>query len=111
MAAKLDVNNVCPHCRSYLRVWNNIIMSVKSCTEDKQGLLLLNPELGNYEFISHYSLDFQEMECLDFFCPVCSANFTAADVNKNLARIRMIDKDQKEYDLYFSRLRGEHSTF
>ena len=23
----------------------------------------------------------------------------------------MIDKDQKEYDLYFSRLRGEHSTF
>jgi hypothetical protein len=23
----------------------------------------------------------------------------------------MIDKDQKEYDLYFSTLRGEHSTF
>ena len=111
MAAKLDVNYVCPHCRSYLRVCNNIIMSVKSCTEDKQGLLLLNPELGNYEFISHYSLDFKEMEYLDFFCPVCCANFTAADVNKNLARIRMIDKDQKEYDLYFSRLRGEHSTF
>ncbi len=111
MAVKLDLNYVCQHCRSYLRVWNNIIMSVKSCTEDKQGLLLLNPELGNYEFISHYSLDFKEMEYLDFFCPVCCTNFTAADVNKNLARIRMIDKDQKEYDLYFSRLRGEHSIF
>ena len=53
MAAKLDVNYVCPNCRSYLRVWNNIIMSVKSRTEDKQGILLVNPELGNYEFISH----------------------------------------------------------
>jgi hypothetical protein len=51
------------------------------------------------------------MECLEFFCPFCCTNFTAADVNKNLARIRMIDKDQKEYDLYFSRLSGEHSIF
>ncbi|MFC2113196.1 hypothetical protein ACFLTA_08015 [Bacteroidota bacterium] len=111
MATKLDVNYVCPHCRSYLRVWNNIIFKVKSCTEDKQGLLLLNPELGNYEFISHYTLDFNKMDCLDFYCPVCNTVLTATDVNKNLARVIMIDEDQKEYDLYFSRLRGEQSTF
>jgi hypothetical protein len=111
MTTKLDVNYLCPDCRSYLRVWNNIIFSVKSCTEDKKGLLLLNPDLGNYEFISHYTLDFEEMECLDFFCPVCGSNLTAADVNTNLARIIMIDENQKRYDLYFSRLRGEHSTF
>ena len=48
MAVKLDVHYVCPHCRSYLRIWNNIIMSVKSYIEDKQGLLLLNPEVGTY---------------------------------------------------------------
>ncbi len=111
MAAKLDVNYICPKCRSYLRVWKNIIFSVKSCTEDEQGKLLLNPKLGSYEFSSHYMLDFKEMECLDFFCPICGFNLTATDVNKNLARIIMIDENQKEYDLYFSRLRGEHSTF
>ncbi len=111
MATKLDVNYVCPKCRSYLRVWNNVIFSVKSCTEDKQGLLLLNPELGNYEFISHHMLEFKEMDCLDFFCPVCGVNLTATDVNKNLARVIMIDENQKEYDVYFSRLRGEHTTF
>lgn len=71
----------------------------------------MNPELGKYEFISHYTLDFNKMECLDFFCPVCGSILTATDVNQNLARVIMIDKDQKEYDLYFSRLRGEQSTF
>ncbi len=111
MTAKLEVNYLCPHCRSYLRVWNNIVFSVKSCTEPKQGLLLLNPDLGNYEFISHYKLEFNEMECIDFYCPVCGNNLTATDVNKNLARIVMIDSNEKEYDLYFSRVRGEQSTF
>jgi len=111
MATKLDVNYVCPECRSYLRVWNNIIFSVKSCTDDKMGLLLLNPELGNYKFISHFMLEFDKMDCLDFFCPVCCFNLRADNVNKNLARIIMIDANNKEYDLYFSRLRGEESTF
>jgi hypothetical protein len=111
MVKKLDHNYACPDCRSFLRVWNNIVFSVKSCTEDKRGLLLLNPDLGNYEFISHYNLDFNEMDCLDFFCPVCGINLTASDVNMKLARIIMIDKNEKEYDIYFSRIRGEQSTF
>jgi transcription initiation factor IIE alpha subunit len=83
---------------------------VKSCTEDKQGILLLNPELGNYEFICHYKLDFKAMECLDYFCPVCDSNLTATDVKRNLARIIMIDEDQKEYDLYLSRHSEEQSS-
>jgi len=108
---ELKVNYLCPNCRSYLRVWNNIIFSVRSCTDNRQGLLLLNPELGNYEFISHTVLDFKKGEGLEFTCPVCCFNFTAEDVNKNLARITMIDEDKKEYDIYFSKIRGEHSTF
>ena len=111
MTTKLDVNYLCPDCRSYLRVWNNIIFSVSSCTEDKRGLLLLNPELGNFEFISHPKVDFKRMDCLEFFCPVCGADLKATDINKNLARVIMIDENQTEYDVYFSRLRGEQSTF
>jgi hypothetical protein len=38
-------------------------------------------------------------------------NLTATEVNKNLARILMIDENEKVYDLYFSRLRGQQSTF
>jgi hypothetical protein len=109
MATKLDVNYVCPNCRSCLLVWNNIVLIIKSCTEDKQGILLLNPELGNYEFICHYILDFKGMECLDYFCPVCNSNLNATDVNRNLARIIMIDEDQQEYELYLSRDSGEQN--
>jgi hypothetical protein len=54
---------------------------------------------------------FKGMDCLDFFCPVCGSNLQATGVNPNLARVIMIDEDQKEYDVYFSRLRGEQSTF
>jgi len=62
MATKLDVNYMCPDYRSYVRVWNNVFFSVKSCNEDKKGLLLLNPEPSNFEFISHYTPKFEEME-------------------------------------------------
>ena len=111
MATKLDVNYLCPNCKSYLRVWNNVIFTVKSCQEDKKGLLLLNPNLGNYEFISHHGLEFDQMECIDFYCPVCGVDLTAKDVNKDLARILMVDENEKVYDLYFSRIRGQESTF
>jgi uncharacterized protein (UPF0212 family) len=109
MAPKLDVNYVCPNCRSCLLVWNNIVLIIKSCTEDKQGVLLLNPELGNYEYICHDKLDFKGIESLDYFCPVCNSNLTATHVNRNQARIIMIDEDLKEYDLYLSKPSGEQS--
>jgi len=48
-------------------------------------------------------LDFKGMEFLDYYCPACDSKLTATDENRNLARIIMIDKDQKEYDLYLSR--------
>ena len=30
MKYPLKVNYLCPHCRSYLRIWNNIIFIIKS---------------------------------------------------------------------------------
>jgi len=107
MAAKLDVNYVCPNCRSCLLVCNNIVLIIKSRTENKQGVLLLNPELGNYEYICHEKLDFKGIECLDYFCPVCNSKLTTTHVNMNRARIIMIDEDLKEYDLFLSRPIGE----
>ncbi len=32
-------------------------------------------------------------------------------INKNLARVIMIDDDGKEYDIVFSEIIGQHSTF
>lgn len=111
MNYSLKINYLCPACRSHLRIWNNIIFTVRSESEKKQGILLLNPELGNYDLIHHASIKFDEGELVDFICPVCHADLTAAEINRNLARIVMIDENNKEYDVYFSRICGEHSTF
>ncbi len=51
------------------------------------------------------------MECLDYFCPACDSNLSATDVNRNSARIIMIDKDQIEHDLFLPRYFDEQSIF
>jgi len=107
----LTINYLCPDCRSYLRVWNNIIFTVKLKSKKQQGILLLNPQLGNYDFFHHTSIKFEEGELVDFICPVCHADLTATEINENLARVILIDENNKEYDVYFSKICGEHSTF
>jgi len=107
----MKIHYLCPHCRSYLRVWSNIIFSVKSTEGKKQGLLLLNPELGNYSYVSHPSLKFTEGEKIDFFCPVCFLNLASKQINENLVKIIMVDEQFHEYDIYFSNIAGQFTTF
>jgi len=107
----LKINYLCPICRSYIRVWNYIIFTVVYHADKKRGLLLLNPELGNYDLIHHASLKFDEGEMVNFLCPVCHGDLTANEINKNLAYIVMIDENNREYHVFFSKICGEQSTF
>lgn len=111
MIYPLKVNYLCPYCQSYLRVWNNIIIVAKSETSKQQCILLFNAELGNYEVIHHSTIRFEEGEKVEFFCPVCHADLTASEINENLVRIIMIDEDNKKFDIYFSKVSSENSTF
>jgi hypothetical protein len=77
----------------------------------KMGILLLNPYLGNYSYISSPDLVFDKGEKVIFLCPVCSENLAAKDINENLVHIFMEDEENKKYDVYFSSIAGEHSTF
>jgi len=111
MKFSLKINYLCPHCRAYLRVWNNIILIVKSAVKNMKCILLLNPELGNYDIIHHSSVKIEAGDRLDFLCPVCHGDLTATGINENLVRLIMTDEEDKEYDVYFSKICGEHSTF
>ena len=84
---------------------------VKSESRNLQSILLLNPEIGNYNLIHHSSIEFSEGEMLDFICPVCRADLTAIGIHRNLVRIILIDEKNAEFDVYFSKICGEHSTF
>ena len=104
-------NYLCPHCKAYLRIWKNIIFTIRKCDDDKKGLILLDAELGNYSVISHPALHFIEGECVEFICPVCHKSLTASGINDHLASVIMVDENNEEYDVYFSKVAGEHSTF
>lgn len=101
----------CPHCQSYLVCDNHLILTIKSENGEKQGLLLMSINLGDYSHVNHPTLQFEAGEAVDFLCPVCHANLKVPEINDKLIRLIMLDEDGKRYDVFFSRIAGEHSTF
>ncbi|MCD4746556.1 MAG: hypothetical protein K8R58_09665 [Bacteroidales bacterium] len=101
---------LCPKCRSQLKITDYIILSAKT-EKGNAGLLLFTPQLGDYTIIKHPLFNFEEGEHIDFFCPVCSENLSAADINKNLAEVIMIDEKNHEYKILFSEIAGQKCTY
>jgi len=107
----MKTDYICPHCKSHLVCGDNLILTLESETGKKRGLLMMNIGLGDYSYLSHPSLQFDDGEVVDFFCPVCRTNLKVPDINDKLIMLILIDEKGKEYDFYFSRVAGEHSTF
>jgi hypothetical protein len=99
----------CPECRGHLKVGEYIIFTAKN-QRNESGILLLHPKIGNYDSIKHPAFTIKKGETLDFFCPLCSASLVSK-FDRNLAHVIMMDRDKKEYDIYFSRIAGERSTY
>ncbi|MFC2089849.1 hypothetical protein ACFLT1_03660 [Bacteroidota bacterium] len=100
---------VCPHCRGHLLVREKVVFKVRNAKK-KNGLLLLSPEIGNYTSHTHPEFEYSEGDPLDFYCPLCS-HILSTTIDKNLIYVLMIDDQQVEHDIYFSRIIGEHSTY
>jgi len=100
---------VCPKCHGYLRVGDDIIFMTKT-KKWKGGLILLHPELGNYAATNHPSFKVDEGEHIDFYCPICHHKLTSSR-HENLAMILLKDESGKTFEVYFSQIAGEQSTF
>jgi hypothetical protein len=100
---------LCPKCKEHLRVGENIIFKVRNGRK-QAGLLLLNPQIGNYTSLKHPSFVIQTGESLEYFCPLCNTSLIS-DIHKNLAHVIMEEKSGDYHDVYFSQVVGEHSTF
>lgn len=100
---------ICPKCRGHLRLGKHLIFKVRNSVK-QDALLLLNPQIGNYTSLKHPSFGLSEGEFLDFYCPLCNSPLKS-DIHENLAHVIMEDKDGNSYDVYFSQISGEHSTF
>jgi len=76
----------------------------------KEGLILLHPDLGNYAVVKHPNFDVTQGEIVAFYCPYCNKQLVS-EKNKNLAKILMSDENGLEYEIHFSRMVGQHSTY
>ena len=100
---------LCPKCKGHLRVGDNIIFTAKTKGWNG-GLVLLHAELGNYAVENHPSFKFEEGQHIDFYCPLCQYKLTSSK-HENLAMILMKDQSGEEFEVYFSQIAGEQSTF
>lgn len=100
---------LCPHCKNLLNVGENVVFSGRT-HEGKEGLLFLHPDLGNYTILKHPAFTLEKGETLDLLCPYCSKKLTS-ERNANLAKILMRDEKNAEYEIHFSRIIGQHSTY
>jgi len=101
-------NFICPRCKGFLNVGNQIILSAEN--KNNTGLVLFSPELGNYTTQKNPNFETLEGEKYEFFCPLCKKKL-AADIHDNLSHIIMIDEEKNEYQILFSKIAGEKSTY
>jgi hypothetical protein len=101
---------LCPYCRGHLMANTKVILAARK-ESGTRGLILFNPQLGEYDVIVHHTFKLSEGEHLDMLCPLCHANLTDQTISRNLAKIKMIDDSGKEFDIYFSEIFGEKCTY
>ena len=103
-------NFLCPKCRAQL-VPNRKIVLLAKTERGPSGLLLLSPQLGEYSATTHAAFKLQDGEKVDIFCPVCHEDLGDYMDHQNLARVIMVDENGDEFDIVFSEIIGQHSTY
>ena len=99
----------CPHCSNLLNVGENIVFTARN-KWGKEGLIMLHPDIGNYSVLKHPSFEVLQGERLDFYCLYCNKQLIS-DMNPDLAKILMVDENGLEYEIHFSQIAGQHSTY
>ena len=100
---------ICPYCRGHLKVGDQVIFRVRNQKKDF-GLLLLSPQVGNYDSLKNPEFEYQTGEALYFYCPLCSHTLSTT-IDDNLIFVVMVDEQRVEHNIYFSRISGEKSTY
>lgn len=109
-AIKHDFYYLCPHCKGHLRLANEIIFLTKT-KKGESGLVLLSPEIGDYNVIVDPQLNYEPGDHVNFICPICYENLDAAEYGENLAQVIMRDSKDNESTILFSKIVGEKCTY
>lgn len=102
---------ICPHCEGHMMIAGHIIFAAVRKKDNKTGIILLNPEIGDYTSVFHPSFKIDKGDEVDFLCPMCHKSLVASDIHESLVRIIMIDDKKVTYEVMFSGIAGEHCTY
>jgi hypothetical protein len=100
---------LCPKCRGYLNVGNNVVFTIRQ-KGWTGGILLLSPELGDYSYSIHPSHRVEPGEQFDFLCPICHFDLSVPG-SENMAKVLFKEDDRHEFYIVFSRKKGELCTY
>lgn len=106
----MAVEYLCKICRGVLNVKTSIILAASKVNSSKRGLILLNPEIGNYTTTTHPSFKVEEGAEYIYTCPICHSQLNSAKY-PHLVRILLVDEEGKEFNIYFSGIAGEKCTY
>jgi len=106
----MAVEYLCKACRGQLYVQTGIVLAATKLNSSKRGLVILNPELGNYTKTTHPSFELETGSEYLITCPICHSQLNSMKY-PHLVRIIMIDEQGKESDIYFSGIIGEKCTY
>ncbi|MBN1108063.1 MAG: hypothetical protein JXR66_11335 [Bacteroidales bacterium] len=106
----MAVDYLCKMCKGHLKVKTSIILAASKLNSSQRGLVLLDPELGNYTTTTHPPFSIEEGAEYIYTCPICHSQLNSAKYN-HLVRIIRVEEDGKQYDVYFSDIGGEKCTF
>ncbi len=99
----------CPICGAHLNPATENIVLLADC-EFGRGLFLFNETPGNYSLSLPENITLEKGQIWEFLCPVCRGNLTSK-ANPNIAMIRVIVDQGKDYAVFFSKVAGEQATF
>jgi hypothetical protein len=100
---------LCPSCHNLLNVGKNVIFSTRS-KANKAGIIILHPDRDEYSVMKHPSFIIENGDRIDFTCPYCNKKLNS-DRNENLAKVIMRDENKVEYEIHFSRVASEHTSY
>lgn len=105
----MTTDYTCPKCKAHLLLNDYLILTANKANEHGM-LLLMNPEVGNYETVYHPSYEMKDGERFTFSCPVCHKTL-GSDLNESLVMVLMKDEMGKEFELHFSAISGQKCTY
>jgi len=101
---------ICPYCSGHLNIKDKVVFVAKKINGET-GIIFLHPKLGDYSSEMHETFNVSKGEDVDILCPICHQNLKQKVEDKNFVHLLLVEEDGKRYNVLFSSIFGEYSTF